>query len=101
MLTYPARQIWNEDDIGMSSPDLTDLHRAYMSSIRQHQELLAELCKTLSKLGVAIDSSPLDPQARDALSAGIGDHVDLALGIIASIDGALSFAAPTRPAIAH
>lgn len=101
MLTYPAHETWNEDDVEVSSPDLTDLHRAYMSSIRQHQQLLAELCKTLSKLGVAIDSSPLDPQARDALSAGIGNHVDLALSIIASIDGALSFSAPTRPAISH
>jgi hypothetical protein len=101
MLTYTARQTWDDDDVEMSAPDLTELHHAYMSSIRQHQRLLAELCKTLSKLGVAIDSSPLDSQERNALSAGIGNHVDLALGIIADIDGALSFSAPTRPTIAH
>jgi len=100
MLTYNARQTWN-DDVEVSSPDLTDLHRAYVSSIRQHQQLLSELCKTLSKLGVAIDNSPLDSQERDALSAGIGLHVDSALGIIAGIDSALSFTAPTRPAVAH
>jgi hypothetical protein len=100
MLTYPAHQTWN-DDVEFSAPDLTDLHRAYMTSIRQHQQLLAELCKTLSKLGVAIDSSSLDSQQRDELSAGLGHHVDLALGIIAGIDSALSFAAPTRPSIAH
>ena len=101
MLTYPAHQTWNEDGVELSSPDLTDLHRAYMSSMRQHQQLLAELCKTLSKLGVAIDDSPLDSMQRDTLSAGINHHVDLALTIIARIDGALSLTAATRPTIAH
>ncbi len=101
MLTYTARQDWNDEDVEVSAPDLTELHYAYMSSIRQHQRLLSELCQTLSKLGVAIDSSPLDRQERSALSAGIGHHVDLALGIIADIDGALSFSAPSRPTIAH
>ncbi|WP_413988316.1 hypothetical protein ACMDCR_20100 [Labrys okinawensis] len=81
--------------------DLTDLHRAYMSSIRRHQQLLAKLHETLSQLGVAVESSPLDPQERDALLAGIGDQIHLARGIIASIDGALTFSALTRPAISN
>jgi len=100
MFTHTARQTWN-DDVDLATPDLTDLHRAYMSSILQHQQLLKDLCKTLSKLGVAIDNSPLDSQQRDAISAGVGRHVDHALGIIAGIDSALSFSAPTRPAVAH
>lgn len=100
MLTSNARLDWN-DGTGMSTPDLTELHRAYMLSIRQHQRLLGELCATLSSLGVAIDNSPLDSQMRDALSAGVGRHVDLARGIIAGIDSALSFSAPTRPSTAH
>jgi hypothetical protein len=101
MLTYNAQQVWNDEDVQPAAPDLTDLHRAYMSSIRQHQQLLKELCKTLSKLGVAVDKAPLDLHERNALSAGLGLHVDEALGIIAGIDTALSFSAPTRPAIAH
>jgi hypothetical protein len=100
MLTLSARQAWN-DDVEIAAPDLTDLHRTYMSSIRQHQKLLGELCTTLAKLGTAINNSPLDSQDRDALAAGIGSHVDLALGIIAGIDSALTHSAPTRPSIAH
>ncbi|MDQ0391724.1 hypothetical protein [Labrys monachus] len=89
------------DDAEMSEPGIADLHRVYMSSIRQHQHLLNELCSTLSKLGVAIDNSPLNSQERVALSAGIERHVDLARGIIAGIDDVLTYSAPTRPAVAH
>jgi hypothetical protein len=99
MLTTTERLDW--DDAEASASDLTELHHIYMSSIRQHRHLLTELCKTLSKLGVAIDDSLLDSHKRDALSAGIGHHVDLALAIIADIDGALSLSALTRTGTSH
>lgn len=101
MLTYTESQFWNDDDAEVRASDLTDLHRAYILSIRQHQRLLSELSETLSKLGVAIKESPLEAPDRDALAAGIGLHVDSALNIIAGIDSALTFSAPTRPSIAH
>ena len=100
MLNQAAR-LTLDDDVEVTSLDLTDLHRVYMSSIRQHQKLLTELCKTLSKLGVAIDTAPLELHERDALAAGLDQHVTSALGIIAGIDSALSFSAPLRRSIAH
>lgn len=100
MFTPRIGRIWT-DAVEASAPDITDLHRVYMSSIRQHQRLLDELCSTLSRLGVAIDNSPLDSQERVALSAGIERHVDQARGIIAGIDNVLTYSAPTRPSVAH
>src|ERR1700749_321513 len=100
MFNHTVRRIWS-DEVEVSAPDISDLHRVYMSSIRQHQHLLNELCSTLSRLGAAIDNSPLDSQERVALSAGIERHVDFARGIIAGIDSVLTYSAPTNSSVTH
>ena len=90
-----------DGDADESGAELDILHRAYMSSIRQHRVLVGDLCATLARLGDAIESAGLEPAERLALVEGIDRHVDQARGIVAGIDTALTRAAYLPSLAAH
>jgi hypothetical protein len=81
--------------------ELALLHRAYVTSIRQHRALMGDLCATLARLADVVEAAGLDATARSAISAGIDRHVDQARAIVADIDQALTLAALTRPMGRH
>jgi hypothetical protein len=88
-----------QDAIGGS--ELALLHKAYVTSIKQHRALMGDLCATLERLADVLEAADLDHSARSAISAGIDRHVDQARAIVAEIDQALTSAALTRPSAQH
>src|SRR4051794_25825141 len=97
---------WNDqghgNDQGFGGEgELALLHKAYLTSIRQHRALMNDLCATLVRLGDVVESAGLEQSARSAISDGIERHVDHARAIVADIDQALTLAAMTRPIGRH
>jgi hypothetical protein len=89
------------DDTLHPGGELALLHRAYLTSIRQHRALMGDLCATLEHLADVVEAADLDATSRSAIADGIDRHVDQARAIVADIDLALTRAAVTRPIARH